>query len=124
MMSLLSKHQMNTFTNAFTRDMNLNIKNHITRQPKEKILFEEEEWTMTDDIDDELTSQNLNGARLWHQCDELRERYQAPFDTIRGTCWCCKAKVPGTIRTLWTLYNADNMHQWLDTDDIFNANVL
>lgn len=123
-MNLLSKKECDVFTNAMRRDMELNIKNHIGRQPKEKILFVEDEWTMTDSVDDDLTSQDRNGARLWHQCDEWRERYQAPFDTIRGTCWSCEAKVPKTIRTLWTLYNADTMHQWLDTDDIFHHGGL
>ena len=116
-MSLLSKKECDIFTNAIRRDNELNIKNHIERHPNENILFEEKEWTMTDNIDDGPTSQELNGARLWHQCDEHRERYQAPFDTIRGTCWACQADVPEAIRTLWTLYNAEKMHWWLDTEE-------
>ncbi len=119
-MSLLSKKERDVFTNAMLRDLTLNAKNHINRQPKEKILFIEDEWTMTDDINGVVTSEGVNGARLWHQCDEFRERYQAPFDTIRGTCWACQAAVPETIRTLWTLYNMDTLHQWLDTYGVFN----
>ena len=113
-MNLLSIKQAARFTKAMTRDINMNIKNHTVRNVTEKVLFTEKKWTMTDNDNDGLGSPGFDGARLWHQCEKTLERYQSPYDTIKGKCWSCEAKVPKTIRTLWTLYNADNMHMWLD----------
>jgi len=116
-MSLLSIKQMKVFTKAMARDINMNIKNHAERNPLEKVLFIDERWTMTDNPNDGLGAPAFDGARLWHLCDTDRERYQSPYDTIKGQCWSCDAKVPEDILTLWTLYNADSMHLWLDADD-------
>ena len=123
-MGLLSIKQAKRFTTAHAKDINMNIKAHAERKANEKILFTDKDWTMTDNNNDGQASPTFDGARLWHLCEIDRERYQSPYDTIRGECWSCEAKVPETIRTLWTLYNVDYMHMWLDTDDIFNASVL
>lgn len=94
----------------------MNIKNHIGRHTSENVLFTDETWTMTASNNDGLGSPTFDGARLWHLCKNDRERYQSPYDTIKGECWFCKDKVPEDIRTLWTLYNADNMYMWLDIE--------
>ena len=115
-MGLLSLKQMKRFTNAFNKDLDMNIKAHASRHPNEQVLFTDKKWVMTDNAYEGDTSEGLTGARLWHMCDSNRERYQSPYDTIKGKCWSCEDNVPEAIRTLWTLYNAEKMHWWLNTD--------
>lgn len=100
----------------------MNIKNHATRNTTEQVLFTSEKWTMTDNDNDGLGSPTFDGARLWHLCEADKERYQSPYDTLKGKCWSCESKVPDDIKTLWTLYNADNMHMWLQEDAIHSGN--
>lgn len=117
-MTLLSIKEAKMFTNAMAKDINNNIKMHSIRNSNEKVLFTEKKWTMTYNDNNELGAPTFDGARMWHLCDVDRERYQSPYDTIRGKCWSCEDKVPKTIKTLWTLFNADNMCMWLDSDAI------
>lgn len=115
-MGLLSIKQVKRFTTAMARDINMNIKNHAERHPNETVMFQEKNWTMTDNHNNGSEAPAFNGARLWHLCNSNQERYQSPYDTIKGRCWSCETKVPETIQTLWTLYNADYIHLWTDVD--------
>lgn len=88
-------------------------KHAITKEHGENVLFADGSWTMTDAVaNNQLNDNSMNGSRLWHRCEPMRERYQSPYDTLKGKCWACEKPVPDDIKTVWMLYNADKLHMW------------